>query len=318
MDIEHLTDTADRRRLEPLGLTCVICHCLVQDPVQCQEGHLFCHRCLNTWMTGPNRSARSRGCPTCGKNLPDPVMKNRAIRDLLAPCPCKCPNACGWKGTVREFYGSSTEVIREDGHYDADGVTCPSCLRVFPDVTCTGQLQSAHPCPDEIITCKHKKPRLAVSYVANGSYYTHAHTKIGVAPNGSDRRVTDRGFVQGYCGITGPRKDGHVCPYAMLPCSSDKCTWTGLRSARPSHTARCRFLWPLCPVWGCNERYAEGQELQHRKEFHKWSLEADADAWDDLLRAQEVVHARTSEKVMRWLMNQHSPCTHRVVMNGTL
>ena len=54
-------------------------------------------------------------------------------------------------------------------------------------------------------------------------------------------------------------------------------------------------------MWGCNERYAEGQELQHRKDFHKWSLEADADAWDDLLHAQEVVHSRTSEKVMRLL-----------------
>ena len=303
MDIEHLTDTADRRRLEPLGVTCVICHCLVQDPVQCQEGHLFCHRCLNTWMTGPNRSARSRGCPTCGKNLPDPVMKNRAIRDLLAPCPCKCPNACGWKGTVREFYGSSTEVIREDGHYDADGVTCPSCLRVFPDVTCTGQLQSAHLCPDEILTCKHAKPRLAVSYVANGFYYTHTHTKIGVA---TTNQFCHKGFYQGYCGTMVRRKDEHhhVCSYEMVRCV---CTWTGWRFERPAHVATCSFLWPLCPMWGCNERYPEGQELQHRKEFHKWSLEADADAWDDVLHAQEVLHThmpkKSMEKAMRCLMN---------------
>ena len=307
MDIEHLTNSADRYRL--VALTCTICLCLLDDPVQCPEGHLFCHKCLLKWMSTPG--TRSSFCPTCSIPLPQPdaFIKNRALQNLLGPCPCRCPNCPNWTGTVQELY---------NGHYDIDGVTCPTCLQTFTDVKCTGELPLEHLCPNEMLTCKQAKPRLAVSYVANGSYYTHAHTKIGVAPNGSDRQVTDLGFFQGHCGITGPRKDGHVCPYAMLPCSSDKCTWTGLRSERPSHIDHCPFLWPLCPVWGCNERYAEGQELQHRKDFHKWSLEADADAWDDLLRAQEVVHARTSEKVMRWLMNQHSPCPHRVVMNGTL
>ena len=243
----------------------------------------------------------SRVCPTCANALPDPVIKNRAIRDLLAPCPCKCPNACDWKGTVREFY---------NGHYDADGVTCPTCLRTFPDVKCNGELQSVHLCPNEILMCKQPKPRLQAEYVANSFYY-HKGTKIGVAPNGSDR-IGRQGLFQGYCGAMIQRKDQHhhVCPYDMVPCSSDKCTWTGWRFERPGHMDTCSFLWLLCPIWGCNERYAEGQELQHRRKFHKWSLEADADAWDDVLHAQEVLHARMPVKSIEnvaWLMSQNSP-----------
>ena len=267
MDIEHLTNSADRSRLG--GLTCTICLCLVDDPVQCHEGHLFCHKCLQKWMRTPG--PRSSSCPTCSKRLPQPdaFIKSRAVQNLLGPCPCKCPNCPNWTGTVQEFY---------NGHYDIDGVTCPTCLRTFKAVKCTGELLLVHLCPNEMLACKQPKPRLAVAYVFDGFYYTHTHTRIGVAPTGMPRMTADRGFFQGYCG-------------------ADKCTWTGLRSERPSHIDHCPFLWPLCPVWGCNERYAEGQELQHRREFHKWSLE-DADAWDDLLHAQEVVHSRTSEKVM--------------------
>jgi hypothetical protein len=101
-------------------LICPICTCVLENPVQTDDEHLFCENELLEWMT------RSNLCPVSHTELkPDSIRKpGRIILNMLAELEMFCPykaNGCCWVGQNEHLqhhkkkceHRSSLELITE-------------------------------------------------------------------------------------------------------------------------------------------------------------------------------------------------------------
>src|SRR5689334_20165991 len=57
---------------------CCICHLLLEDPVQCKDGHLFCRKCIEQWLSN------NKTCPVDRATLGlSDLAKNLYVREDL-------------------------------------------------------------------------------------------------------------------------------------------------------------------------------------------------------------------------------------------
>jgi hypothetical protein len=82
---------------------CIICQCVMRDPVQCQNGHSYCRQCVTKYLE------TRQECPMrCSHEtlIPSRLIPNRVagsmISDLLMKCPStmklKSDDMCSWQG----------------------------------------------------------------------------------------------------------------------------------------------------------------------------------------------------------------------------
>ena len=97
----------------PLGLTCLICRLVAQEPYQtgcC--GKLFCKTCLTRWLHQRNT------CPHCQQELPvDGIFRDvraaQEIGDLAIYCLHK-NDGCEWTGELRLIKGHLRGCVHEE------------------------------------------------------------------------------------------------------------------------------------------------------------------------------------------------------------
>jgi len=74
---QHLCGEADRDI--PKEFECPLSHELMNDPVQCKQGHTFDRDPIVTWL-----SHQKRECPLCREPLsPEDLVPNRALKDCI-------------------------------------------------------------------------------------------------------------------------------------------------------------------------------------------------------------------------------------------
>ena len=76
---------------------CSICKCISYPPYTTDCSHIFCQDCINNWFENNN------SCPNCLKLNPR-IEKNAFVERILNYRKVRCPNRCGYKGTLIDFF----------------------------------------------------------------------------------------------------------------------------------------------------------------------------------------------------------------------
>mmetsp|Transcript_10633 Transcript_10633/g.20834 ORF Transcript_10633/g.20834 Transcript_10633/m.20834 type:complete len:201 (+) Transcript_10633:100-702(+) len=75
---------------------CGICRNTMKNPVTCcSNGHSFCEGCIRNWQK------RANTCPVCRSEL-KALVPNHALRDTIDVLKLRCPNDCGFEGSLAE------------------------------------------------------------------------------------------------------------------------------------------------------------------------------------------------------------------------
>lgn len=91
---------------------CSICRDILNDPVQCRSGHLFCRNCIKQWL------AKHPNCPTCRESLSvntlsDSLAIKSQINSKVVHCKTKVEriadgndgnDACEWTGPLQDLW----------------------------------------------------------------------------------------------------------------------------------------------------------------------------------------------------------------------
>ncbi len=91
----------------PEDFICGFCSNVLNDPLQCKNGHMFCKSCVT------NACITSNSCPTCHiaivlEGLGNNKLAEKQISKLTTNCPCKSDlsrgynQQCTWTGVLNE------------------------------------------------------------------------------------------------------------------------------------------------------------------------------------------------------------------------
>lgn len=97
------------------SFTCSICLEILNDPVQCKEGHVYCRCCITEALS------RSRRCPECRGDLTlETLGNNLLIKGLINDLQVKCKtnmdqreNVCDWTGKLENLETHLKYTCRE-------------------------------------------------------------------------------------------------------------------------------------------------------------------------------------------------------------
>ena len=77
---------AVRRSQANMFVSCIMC--LDEDPpgvlLQCDEGHVACRQCYETWVQKCDDKGKPATCPECRVHLASPPVRNRAMEATIA------------------------------------------------------------------------------------------------------------------------------------------------------------------------------------------------------------------------------------------
>eukprot|EP01084_Bolivina_argentea_P214620 364352_1 len=107
-DIELFINQAEANKY-----LCAICQCVYKNPynIGCENEHIFCKACLDTYFI-PNNSAKS--CPSCRYQglLKNNIKPSRFVQRLVNSLNVQCPmqleqkdndNKCIWNGELSDL-----------------------------------------------------------------------------------------------------------------------------------------------------------------------------------------------------------------------
>ncbi len=81
--------------IPPDDLICPICHDIMNNPVQCFEGHGYCKICIEKWLD------QHSTCPiSCNPLDSSQLTPIRIVKNLIDNLIVKCPKNCLWKGKL--------------------------------------------------------------------------------------------------------------------------------------------------------------------------------------------------------------------------
>ena len=85
---------------------CSICTDILNDPVQCRAGHMFCRHCVSEWLQN------HASCPECRIKISiDSLSDSRLIRNLISEQQVRCKRKldneihdCEWIGQLNQLW----------------------------------------------------------------------------------------------------------------------------------------------------------------------------------------------------------------------
>mmetsp|Transcript_43512 Transcript_43512/g.78205 ORF Transcript_43512/g.78205 Transcript_43512/m.78205 type:complete len:484 (-) Transcript_43512:681-2132(-) len=223
-------------------LCCAICAHVLEKPVQCKNGHIFCEDCITFWLIEKEQ------CPSCRCELTIPALSRQLLaQDLILALRVRCrysavadgqqsPKApaqqdldvddsvssdgCDWEGVLAKL----DQHLKECVHVL---VQCPAaCGASVP----RGMLEEHHEvCPQRLEDCQHCRKQMLASDVEDHIAQT--------------------------------------CPAAEVTCD---CGARFLRQQLPNHQAtECPTTLVDCPyaAQGCTQRPQRAHLLQHLADY---------------------------------------------------
>ncbi|EEC00538.1 RING finger protein, putative [Ixodes scapularis] len=81
-------------------LICVVCHSVLQEPVECRCRHVFCRRCIHEWLH------KNSSCPVCRKRVlaSSLVPALPLVQNMVSRLKVKCRSpGCGARVAVENY-----------------------------------------------------------------------------------------------------------------------------------------------------------------------------------------------------------------------
>eukprot|EP01041_Mallomonas_annulata_P009978 gene9978-20748_t len=219
----------DNKVADNHDLICSICMDVLNDPTQCNAGHLFCRTCILEYLK------KSASCPTCREVLTDKSLSvNRFVKNLVSTIPIRCSTSileannaieskCQWNGTL--------ETLEE--HLNICEFVEISCVNNECKIKVPRRKMATHSaeCQYRWTSCPHCKGRCQ-SFQLSG-HMTHCPKKpVHCSNEGCTETVLSMDMDKHKGGCLWERID---CPLNLIGACSGQCPRTLPRKDLESH-----------------------------------------------------------------------------------
>lgn len=275
---------------------CTICHMVMTDPVRCQEEHLFCRGCIESWL---------KSCPTCPvdkkkikngnkKGVFDARMAKSFIDKLTIKCPTGCSNTNANSNTNNFVNGDDEQALKRPKLSPSVDQSAENCkwTGVVGDVgehlaTCD---HVRHPCVHADRGCTHTSTSSAMEqHRLTQCEYTLLSCKL--------------------CAVSYMRKDKgqHTLTCTKWPtrCKNSGCEVVVPSDEMKSHNVTCPMMLIACPLresLGCTVSRCRKDMSSHAENAteHMALIIGKLSAQDSKMKAQESKIAAQDCKIKRF------------------
>jgi len=261
------------------NLVCTICHEVLEAPRCCQQGHSYCMKCIEMWLTDND------SCPIGRRHLTTKMLTTqRALQGIIGSLRLRCPNSALCIPTADLEESSPVSNVSTASNEDEDGKChSPKRRRTFLEVS-SGSSAAAppfdagaeevksdgsweQPRSDEqkrkkeaspLTPANLERPRAApAARPANEKKHgSNARATVaGVPPRRKKRKssATSSGEKRKQPSQELKKHDG-MDPVLARGIKGKICTWVGTVSELQAHVEVCPFEIVTCSSIGCQSR----------------------------------------------------------------